>query len=167
MEILQTLGVKPLQIVIQMLGFVIFVWLLKKYLWQPIIGLLEQRQKDVGEMFQSAEAAKRKSETVEAELKERIAKIDEEAQARIAESVKKANEMAERIVTEARKEAEYEKVKALNAINEEARKVKSDLRDFTVSLSMQIAEKVIGESVDAKKHEDLARNFLVEFETLN
>jgi len=163
-EVLQALGVKPTQIVVQMVGFIILFFVLAKFLWKPILGLMEAREKEVSDMMDKAEEAKKKSEEIEADYKTRISQIDEEAQKYRNEELKRGKDIAEGIVKEARQEADLEKQKALNAIQEEAKKARVELRDFAVGLSVDIATKVMEEKIDRSSHENLAKKFLEELD---
>lgn len=167
MEVLELLGVKPVQLIVQILGFLVLFVCLAKFLWKPILALIEAREKEVSDTLAKADEVRRKNEELEAEYKTRMAKIDEEAHLHMAEELKKGHEMAEQIVKDARKQAEFEKQKALNAIQEEARKARIELRDYAVGLSMDIADKVLHEKIDRKAHEGLVKRFLSELDPLN
>ena len=167
MQVLETLGVKPIQIIVQIFGFLILFLALAKFLWKPLIGLMAAREKEIADALGQADDLKRKNDELEAEYKARMSKIDEEAQKHLAEDLKKGHERAEQIVKDARKQADFEKQKALNAIQEEARKARMDLRDYAVTLSMDIADKVLREKIDRAAHENLVRKFLNELDPLN
>ncbi len=147
-----------------MVGFIILFFVLAKFLWKPILGLMEAREKEVSDMMDKAEEAKKKSEEIEADYKTRISQIDEEAQKYRNEELKRGKDIAEGIVKEARQEADLEKQKALNAIQEEAKKARVELRDFAVGLSVDIATKVMEEKIDRSSHENLAKKFLEELD---
>jgi F-type H+-transporting ATPase subunit b len=166
-QVLELLGVKPMQLVVQIIGFLTLFLCLAKFLWKPILGLIQAREKEVADMLGRADEARLKSEELEAEYKTRMSKIDEEAQKHMAEELKKGHEMAEQIVMDARKQADFEKQKALNAIQEEARKARMELRDYAVGLSMDIADKVLHEKIDRKAHESLVKRFLSDLDPLN
>ena len=167
MEVLKTLGIEPMQILVQIFGFLLLFGVLAKFLWKPILGLMAAREKEIADALARADEMKRKSDELDAEYRTRMAKIDEEAQKHMAEELKKGHEMAEQIVKDARKQADFEKQKALNAIQEEARKARIELRDYAVGLSMDIADKVLHEKIDRKEHENLVKRFLSELDPLN
>ncbi len=167
MEVLTTLGVKPIQLIVQITGFLILFLCLAKFLWKPLLGLMAAREKEVADALGQADELKRKNEELEAEYRMRMSKIDEEAQKRLAEELHRAHEMGNQLVQDYRKQADFEKEKAMNAIQEEARKARMDLRDFAVSLSMDIADKVLRDKIDRAAHESLVRKFLSELDPLN
>jgi len=140
---------------------------LRKFLWNPILSLMESREKEVEDMLGKAEEAKKMGERLEADYKDRISQIDDEARKYRDEELKRGREMAEQIIKEARDEAEVEKQKALNAIREESRRARMELRDYSVGLSIDIASKVLEEKIDRDSHEQLARKFIDKLDSLN
>jgi len=167
LEIFEALGVKPTQIAIQIVGFLLLFFVLRKFLWNPILSLMESREKEVEDMLGKAEEAKKMGERLEADYKDRISQIDDEARKYRDEELKRGREMAEQIIKEARDEAEVEKQKALNAIREESRRDRMELRDYSVGLSIDIAAKVLEEKIDRDSHEQLARKFIDKLDSLN
>ncbi len=167
LEIFEALGVKPTQIAIQIVGFLLLFFVLRKFLWNPILSLMESREKEVEDMLGKAEEAKKMGERLEADYKDRISQIDDEARKYRDEELKRGREMAEQIIKEARDEAEVEKQKALNAIREESRRARMELRDYSVGLSIDIASKVLEEKIDRASHEQLARKFIDKLDSLN
>lgn len=167
LEIFEALGVKPTQIAIQIVGFLLLFFVLRKFLWNPILNLMESREKEVEDMLGKAEEAKKMGERLEADYKDRISQIDDEARKYREEELKRGREMSEQIIKEARDEAEVEKQKALNAIREESRRARMELRDYSVGLSIDIASKVLEEKIDRDANEQLARKFLDKLDSLN
>lgn len=167
MEVLQSLGIKPVQVAIQIVGFLVLFYFLAKFLWKPILALMAAREKEVADMLARGEEAKRKSEQMEADYKTRLAQIDEEAAKYRNEELRKGHAMAEEIVQEARHQAELEKEKSLNAIREETKKARVELRDFAVGLSLDISQKILQAKIGREEHEQLARKFLAELDSMN
>jgi len=167
LDIMQSLGVRPTQLMIQIVGFLILFFALAKLLWKPLLGLMETREKEIADTYAKAEAAEKAAEDLKAEYKARVTKIEEEAQEKLAEAVKRGNKMAEDIVSAARNEADQEKVKAMNAIQEEASRARSQLRDYAVGLSFDLATKILQKEVSKSSHENLVKNFIGELDALS
>ena len=165
--ILDALNIRLVQILTQLVGFLLVFGLLSKLLWQPILNLMDSREKEVSDNLKSAEQAKADSEKMKSDLKQRLDQAEGEAQQKVAEGVKKGNELAEQIVAEARQQADDEKQKALRSIRDEASKAKAELRDLTVGLSLDVASKILDEKVDKQKHEEMVKKFLNELESTN
>lgn len=166
MEILTSLGIRPTQLVVQILGFLILFVVLAKVLWKPLLGIMELREKEVRDTYEKAEKAERDAEALKAEYKTRVTKIQEEAQEKLAEAVHRGNKMAEDIVTAARREADQEKVKAMNSIQEEAVRARAMLRDYAVGLSFDLASRVLEKEVTRQSHENLVKVFIGELDAM-
>ncbi|MEW6200520.1 MAG: F0F1 ATP synthase subunit B [bacterium] len=150
------------QIIIQIIGFIILFVVLRKFLWKPILSLMEQREKEVKGIYDTAEEIRKKQEDLKADYESRIARIDEEGQKRLAAAMKKGQEMGAEIIEESRKEAAKEREKAMNTIREEVKKARVELRDFTVRMAYEMAEKVLHREVTRSAHDDLVNKFVDE-----
>lgn len=150
------------QILIQIVGFLILFFVLMKFMWKPLLGLMASREQEIKDIYDKATEVEKKTDALKAEYDTRISRIEEEAQKRLAEAIKKGQEMAEEIVRDGREESRKEQEKAMNAIREEIRKAHFDLKDFIVNLSFTMAEKTLLAEVDKSKHEALTRKFLEE-----
>jgi F-type H+-transporting ATPase subunit b len=166
MEILEALGIRPTQLAVQIVGFLILFLGLAKFLWKPILGMMEQREQEVRDIYGNAEKAESEAEELKAKYETKVVNIEEEAQAKIADAVHRGNTMAEEIVSGARKEAEMEKQKAMNAIREEASQARRSLRDYVVGLSFDLAGKVLESEVSKDSHENLVKTFLNDLENM-
>lgn len=166
MEILETLGIRPTQLIIQILGFLFLFLGLAKFLWKPILGMMEQREKEVRDIYDNAEQAEKDARDLKAKYETKVVKIEEEAQAKLADAVHKGNTLAEEIVASARKEADMEREKAMNAIREEASQARRGLRDYAVGLSFDLAGRVLEKEVSRDSHENLVKTFLNDLENM-
>ena len=125
---------------------------------------LDARQAAVTEQLTAAEEAKNDAEQAAAEYKAQIVGAKDEANAIIeearqsaevvrADTIARANGEAESILTRAREEAASEADRALQA-------VKADV----AGISVDLAEKVVGRSLDRDTHMGLVDAFLAELE---
>src|SRR3989344_8342526 len=99
MEIIKNFGVDPVLLVAQIVNFLVILFILKKYLYKPILDILNKRQNAVEEGIRNAEDARIKLEKAVIEekniLKEAQAaakKIIEDARDDAITSVKKVQE---------------------------------------------------------------------------
>lgn len=165
-EILQALGIKGNEILVQVIGFVILFIALRKFLWKPILDITKSREDEVRSIYDAAEKAKKEMEDLKADFQSRITNIDEEAQKRLADAVKKGQEMGEEIVQSARKQASLEQEKAMNAIREETIKARVELRDFAVGLAFDISSRLLKTQIDKKANEALVQQFLADIDAM-
>ena len=141
----------------QTLAFVIFVAICWKYVWPPIIAIMEEREKRIAD---GLEAAKKADDSLaEAQLA-----FDQEmskAKAEAAEILEKANSRASQIVSDATEKAEVEAEKILSSasknIENDVNKAKEELRQKMSELIIDTSEKILGDEISPEKHQELLK----------
>ncbi len=142
-------------LVIQMLVFMIFVWVVMKFIWPIILGAMNEREKKIASGLAAAEQGPKDL----SEAKSRADEVVKEARARAMAIESQAQTRANQIIEEARKAASLEGEKALAAaksqIELESNRARDQLRGQVVSLAVAGAKRVLEREVDAKTHGEL------------
>ncbi|MGM0665938.1 MAG: F0F1 ATP synthase subunit B [Bacteroidota bacterium] len=134
--------------------FFLLLVLLRTFAWKPILQALKAREESIKGSLESAEDARREMERLKADNEaimeearsERDELLHEARDARdkmIAEAKKQAKTEADKIIEKARTGIEREKVMAIN-----------DIRNQIASLSVDIAEKILGEQLRGSKEQN-------------
>jgi F-type H+-transporting ATPase subunit b len=131
------------QVLTNIVGFLLVVWVLKKYAWGPILDLLDARR-----------------EKIRGEFAAKLGDIKTIEREKVQEAVKRGESIADGIVGEARRNADGLREKAQFDISVEAEKAQLALRDTVVSMAIGAAEKVIHERLDDEKHRHLIRDYI-------
>ncbi len=85
---------------LEVLNFLVLVWLLKHFFYRPVLAVIEKRQADTAKMIASAEAVRREAEGLKSEYKTRLAEVDKErAAAKAALEEQIAAERLRRLAT--------------------------------------------------------------------
>lgn len=155
MEVLAKLGVDWKLLLAQAVNFVVLLWVLRRYAYQPMLDFLEKRTVRIEKGLQDAEAAQAKLVEMEVKEKEVLAAAHTEAKsiiARAEESAKKRD--AERTLeTEAKVKRLLEE--ATNKIREEKDRALSGAKAEIGELVMLSVEKILREKIDTSKEKDL------------
>ncbi|WP_343192609.1 F0F1 ATP synthase subunit B [Buchnera aphidicola (Taiwanaphis decaspermi)] len=138
----------------QIISFVFFVFFCMKYIWPPILSVIEQRKKKIYEDLQYV----KNSITNVKILEERAVRKINKAKKKANKIIQQADQKKILIIKKAKIKAEKEKQRIIfkthNEINIEKRLIKEKLKKKFVSISMLIAKKIIknsiNESVDEK-----------------
>jgi F-type H+-transporting ATPase subunit b len=146
----------------QLVAFLIVLWVLRKYAWGKLLGLLEERREHIASEFESIEQGKADVDGLREKYEKELSEIETTARARIQEAVSEANDLATGIKEEARKDAVALRVKTNQDIEQELDKANVDLRDRMVNAVIVATEKLIKERLDSDKHKQLISNFLDE-----
>jgi F-type H+-transporting ATPase subunit b len=143
-------------------GFLILVWILRKFAWGPILDLLDQRREKIESDYVAAERELGSAEQLKADFETKLSEIKVIERERVQEAVKKGEVLADGIVTKARAEVDQSKAKSLQDLEMEARKAQKQLRNDVVDLAIGAAEKLIGERLDDEKHRQLIQQYIDE-----
>ncbi len=134
-----------------LVSFSLVLFVLGKYAWKPIMKGIHQREDSIEKALEAANDAKKEMLKLKSGNEQllRDAKDERDALMRDARKVKesilddareKANEEAARIMENARENIQFEKMAAIN-----------ELKNQIATISIEIAEKVIGKELENKK----------------
>tara|TARA_B100001996_G_C18656007_1_gene591220 strand:- start:722 stop:1294 length:573 start_codon:yes stop_codon:yes gene_type:complete len=142
------------------LTFLILFFLLKKFAWTPLLQALQLREEEIKSSLQDAEKARNELINLNDESEKILIKARSEAQQIRSE----AKSSAEKIRTDIRSKAEEESKRILedaqNQIQVEKGKAISEIREEVVTLSMLVAEKVIGKNLSIDDNDQLIKHSL-------
>ena len=150
------------QLITQILGFLVVVWLLGAFAWKPLLGVLEQRRQKIADDFAAAERARSEMEKLKADFEARIREIESAARTRMAEAAREGEKLSAQIVDEGRAKAKEQLEKALADIQREKEKALAEMRAQVVNSVITATERVIHERLDDAGHKKLIERFLDE-----
>ena len=148
------------EILTQLLGFLLVFWILKKFAFKSILGIVDARRHKIQEEFDGIDERKKGLETLDKEYRARLENIEQEARVKIQEAANVGVALARDIQDKARQDAQKMIDRAQAEILQDIAKAKLTMRGELVELSALISEKIIRESLDAKGHEKLVDQFL-------
>ena len=145
----------PGTILAQMLNFFILVWILNRFAYKPLVGMMNARKEQIANDLASAEQSRLEAEQIKADYAAQIAKARQEAQ----EIVEKAHHQAKLSTAEevaaARSQIENEKERARQDIAIERDRAMNSLRNEVVSLSVAMASKVVAKDMNSETNTKL------------
>lgn len=154
------LGIEPATIVVEMVGFVLLLLLLKRFLWVPVTRHLDSRQRDIAQTYDKVEQTRQEMERLRSEYEQRLANIEAEARAQIQEAVKEAQQVREQILAEARQQAEKMVRDAEETIRYERERALAEMRTQVVELTLLATSRILQESVDDARHRKMVEDFI-------
>ncbi len=159
MDAIAKLGINPIYLLSQILVFGVLAFLLGKFLYNPILNMLEQRKERIAKGLEDARAAAE----ARAKADEEAAKILEEARKKAQQVVAEANASAEQVRANIEAQADEQRRKILAQAREDAEverdRVLSEMRGQIGSLAIAAAHKIVGETLDEKRQSALVQEF--------
>lgn len=137
------------------LGFLITLWILKKFAWGPLLGIMEERRTKIEGEFKSIEDQKQQVAKLTADYESKLREIESERRAKVAEAVNEGKRLAEAVKSTARQEANEITAKAKAELEREVAKAKVELKNEMVAITIGATEKIIRERLDDQKHREL------------
>lgn len=129
-------------------NFLLLVYLLKKFVWNRIIGALESREQQIAQDKLQAQQAREAAEKVKRELDEKLSQIADEAAKKMAEAVKMGETQKEQLLAAAKEQSERLVEQAKAQIEAEKNKALSDVRGEIARVSVLAASKVIEQQLN-------------------
>jgi F-type H+-transporting ATPase subunit b len=151
-------------LIAQLVIFLLVLFILYRLAWGPLLRILNERRARIA---QGVEATQKAMQELEAAEKERQAKLDEarrEAQTILDRIAKQGEDLRKELEAKAREQADSLIAKARAEIQQERQKAVQDLRSQVADLAVMAAGRIIGESLDAKKHRQLIERTIEEAE---
>lgn len=135
------------QIVSQILAFLIMVWILKRYAWQPLLSVMQTRQNKIAEEFSAIESAKKELKSLQEEYKTKLKTIEVEAHSKFQAEIAKASRVAEEIHQKALQDAKETLKRAEEEIGRETIKARNSLKKEMIDLILLSTEKILNEKM--------------------
>lgn len=160
---MEKLGVNPIYLITQIINFFILLVILKKIVYKPVLEALEKRRKKIEEgLVLTGKLTKEKEE-----LEEKKAKILNEAQKEARAIIDKVREQAKKVeedlIKEARLKAEEIIERGKKDVEIRRKEMEARLVKQTVDMAVSLTQKLIGEVLDKKQHEQLLKKKLSQF----
>ena len=124
--------------------------------------IIEERQAAIQGNLQDAEAAKAEAQGMLEEYKKQMADARGEANRVIEESRQQAEQVRKDIIAKAEKDAGQIVERAQEQIEAERSRAVSELQGTISSLSIELAEKVVGRTIDKSAQKDLVDAYIRE-----
>lgn len=154
--------IDPKQVLTQILGFLILLWVMRRYAWGPILASLEARRQKIAGDFDAARQAKADADATKLQLENELKGIEAKARQRLQEAVAEGQKVAGEIRTQAQTEAAARLARAEDDIAREREKAKEMLKEQVISLSMKTAEKILRQRLDDPAQRKLVGEFVEE-----
>jgi F-type H+-transporting ATPase subunit b len=154
------LEVRPGLIFWTLVTFLLAALVLRRVAWGPIINRVEEREKTIQAAIDSAKHERAEAEKLLGEQKAAIAVARREAAEMVRRNAEDVERLRADLLAKARVQAEELKADAKRSIDDEKLKAVAEVKGVAADLAIQIAEKLLGEHLDADKQRALAQAYL-------
>lgn len=127
----------------QALNFLILVWLMKRFLYKPILRAIDEREKRIAAALADAAAKKAEAQKERDEFQDKNKAFDQQRAALVRQATDEANEERRRLLKEARETADAFTAKRQEALTTDAHHLNEAIRRRTQQEVLAIARKAL------------------------
>ena len=153
-------GINPWTALFTFCNMIITFLLLKKFFFQPLKKMIDDRQKEIDGLYEDVGKAKELAEATRAEYEEKLREAKNEAGAIVRQAAQDARSKGDAIVQEARAEAAALKEKAARDIDLERKKAVNEMKDELAGIAVSIAARVTEKEIAESDHTALIEDFI-------
>ena len=148
------------ELIVGGLAFLIVFGFLAKFAFPALNKMLAERASKIEGEMERAESARVEADTVLADYKAQLAGARDEANRIIEESRKTADQLRKDIQAKAEQEAQATVTRAQEEIRAERDRVFQDLRAQVGIIAVELAGRVVGQSLDPNAHQRLIDEYI-------
>ena len=157
---MEGLGINIGYLLIQILGIIIILALMKAFAYEPILRTLEERKTRIAKGLEDARQASIARDNADAEAKKILDAARAEAAKQRQQGVEQAEETRKGIIRQAEAEAKQIVEEAREDAAAERNRILADLRSQVVSIAVAATNKLVKDSLDTERQHALISDFL-------
>ena len=145
-----------------LINTLILFFVAKKYLFVPVMNMIQSRQKEIDDMYSAAGQAQDEANTMRDEYAEKLADAQATSERMVKEAVARGQAREEAIIRQANQEASAILDKAAADIELEKKKAINEAKDEISDMALAIAGKVVGRQLNPEDQAEMIDRFIDE-----
>ena len=162
MQSLEVISVNLWLMLISLANLGILYWIIKRFLYKPVMAVIEKRRAAIEAEYSEAEAAYHSAAADRAAYERKLAGAQAEADGMIQAATLTANRRGDRIVEDARERADGIIRQAQTEAELEKKKAQETIRQEIADVSTVLTEKLLGREMSGGDHRAMINAFLDE-----
>lgn len=152
MEKFSQFGVEPILLLAQIVNFLILLYLLKRFLYKPILELLKKREEKIREGLKAGEKGEEFLLKAREEEKQILSKASEEAHSVLEETRARASQLEAELLSHAKEESERLVTQARAQIEVEKKVVERELEKNVVATAVRLLGTILPKVLSKEDH---------------
>ena len=148
----------------QIINFLILIFLLKRFLYGPIMRAMEAREKKIAEAFERAKKSEEEAKRKALELSKEKKELLDAKESFLSQAKAEVREWREKTLAQARQEIDTLRQAWLDRLSHEKEAFLYRLKEQTVNQIMRIGRKVMGELANEELEHQIMAVFLKKIE---
>ena len=144
----------------QALNFLILVWLMKRFLYKPILHAIDEREKRIATELADADAKKAEAQKERDEFQHKNEEFEQQRAALLSKAADEAKAERQRLLDEARKESDALRARWQEALRNEQLSLSAELTRRTQEEVFAITRKTLADLATTSLEERLSEVFI-------
>jgi len=154
---MEGLGIDAKLLLAQLFNFIILLVLLKKFLYRPLLKVLDERKKKIEDGLVNAEKIKKELDIIEEEKAKVLREAHLQVSDLIAQERKNAQKEREKIIQEAKQQANEEVKKGAVLARQELDKAKEQLKKEAIVIAAEMTRKILSDLSEEDKKKIISK----------
>lgn len=167
MEILKNFGFDPMLLAAQIVNFLIIFYLLKRFMYKPVLEMIKKREDKIAEGLKQAEEARITLEKTIEEEKKILNKASEEAKKITEEAKLRAIEISKEIEENTKQQVEKSLIEARAQIAQESESAERKLTEKISIVAKLMLTKTLEGAFGEKEQKQIVNKALKQIEKVN
>lgn len=160
---MEQLGIDVQVILFQVANFFILLYILKRFLYKPVIDMLEKRKQTVIQNQQLKEDLDKKMDDIHKQQESLLAETREEARGIMDQAREQGEQIQESLRAEGKKQADQIVEKGQQEVEQLKDSIKREMREEVSTIAVNVTQKVLEEQLTPEQKtkitEDAIRRF--------
>ncbi len=155
---MEKLGINPGLLIAQLFNVILLVWLLSRFLYKPVLNMLNERTRRIQESLKDAEQVKEQLARANQDYDAKLGQARQEAAGILAQAQDRAKLQEQEILAQARVEADRIRAEARKQAEQERDQLLGDLKNQMAELVTLTASRVLGEELKSNHDKLIAES---------
>jgi F-type H+-transporting ATPase subunit b len=151
----------------QIVNFLVLVWLLKRFLYRPVISAMDRREQRIADRLQQAEDRERDADRKAQDFQQRREELDSKREELLQQAREDAESEKQDLLDEARADVEDHRRQWQRQVDDEKQDFLDDLERRAAESLRTVASKAVGELAGAALEEQIIATFLERLKKLD
>lgn len=161
---MKELGIQPILLIAQIVNFLIIFYLLKRFLFKPILTMLDKRKHEINENLERADRMAKEEEKIKEKQENMLVEAKKEAKTIIEQAKKQQDVLKKETIAKAHEEAQEIIAKARVQAEKNAKDQEEQMRKHAVELASAMVTKLVPEILSSDDHRKLIQTHLKDLE---
>lgn len=151
----------------QIINFLILVWLLKRFLYQPVMRAVTRREQRIAEQLNEAETRAQRADEHALQYQAQIEKFEQQREGLIAKARQEIEQNKRRMLDEAREEVNRIREQWQQQIDLEKEAFLNQFRQHAADVIQMLARKALADLANTSLEEQIIHSFIHRLKTLD